>query len=59
MISFTLLNEVMHILYLPQATGQPISDRYLMHTEIPAAFDSYGQAFIHYKKILDLYSKKV
>ena len=43
----------------PQSIGQPISDRFMMHTEIPAAFESYGQAFIHYRKILDLYGKKV
>ena len=30
-----------------------------MHTEIPGAFDSFGKLLTHYRKILDLYGKKV
>lgn len=38
--------------------GQPVADRHVLHSEIPHTFDLYGQSFIHYRKILDEYSKK-
>ena len=45
--------------YLLQKIGQPISDRYTMHTEIPGAYESFGKLLTRYRKILDLYEKKV
>eukprot|EP00112_Aurelia_sp_Birch-Aquarium-sp1_P015806 Seg353.11 transcript_id=Seg353.11/GoldUCD/mRNA.D3Y31 product="Heat shock protein 105 kDa" protein_id=Seg353.11/GoldUCD/D3Y31 len=38
--------------------GEPVVERYNCHLGIPSAFDAYGQAFIHFRKILDLYSQK-
>jgi len=38
--------------------GQPISDRYTMHIEIPGAYESFGKLLTRYRKILDLYEKK-
>ncbi|XP_065669200.1 97 kDa heat shock protein [Hydra vulgaris] len=41
-----------------QKIGNPVADRHIAHANIPAAFELLGTTLTHYKKILDLYSKK-
>lgn len=45
-------------LSLLMKSGQPIVDRCEAHTALPAAFENFGKAITHYRKILDLYKNK-
>lgn len=38
--------------------GQPIVDRYIAYENLPASFEKFGQSITHFRKIVDLYSKK-
>ncbi|XP_057313213.1 heat shock protein 105 kDa-like [Hydractinia symbiolongicarpus] len=38
--------------------GDPIAARYQAHSHLPAAFESFGKSFTHFRKILDLYANK-
>jgi len=38
--------------------GNPVEERCTAHSALPAAFDSFGQAITHYRKILEKYNSK-
>lgn len=38
--------------------GQPVVDRFHIHTNLPSALEQLGASILHYRKILDLYAQK-